>query len=292
MHPNPTPSVSIDDNPLAQSALWYASRNLRTVPLYGPTADGRCDCRKPDCKSPAKHPRTEHGLLDATLDRQKIIDWWTRWPRANIGIVTGRVSNLVVIDVDPRHGGTDTLERLLAEHGDYPPTREARTGGGGWHLYFTAPTEPIASGNGALGPGVDLKAEGGYVVAPPSIHISGGRYEWADPASEIVCAPLPDWVREVRARKASEANEPGWIAEVLADLREGTRNESLTKIAGWLRRYGATSADVVALLQPHAEDCGLTLDELFQIASHVGRYAPVAPSTPSVVRSHGGVAVE
>lgn len=113
------------------------------------------------------------GYLDATTDPDQIRAWWTRFPDANIGIACG-ASGLVVLDVDPRNRGEETLARLVAKHGELPVTLEARTGGSaqpGRHLYFRGELR-----KGVLGPGLDLQGAGAYVVAPPSVVVA--PYEW------------------------------------------------------------------------------------------------------------------
>lgn len=126
-----------------------------------------------------------NGYLDATTDETQIRDWWSRFPDANIGIACG-ASGLVVLDVDPRNGGEDTLSRLVAKHGPLPATLEARTGGSaqpGRHLYFRGDLR-----KGVLGPGLDLQGAGAYVVAPPSVVVA--PYEWTTGGEP---EPVPAW---------------------------------------------------------------------------------------------------
>ena len=172
-----------------ESALVYAESGWRVFPLHSPDQDGQCSCRKTDRHNVGKHPRTRHGFKDATTDETKVRRWWGKWPDANVGIATG--NGLVVLDVDPRHGGLDNLADLEDQYGPLPPTLTATTGGGGRHFHFTTPA-PVRS-KVALRPGVDIRGDGGYVVAPPSLHESGARYQWEN--SEPL-APLPDWLRE------------------------------------------------------------------------------------------------
>lgn len=142
--------------------------------------------------------------------------WWHRWPDANVAVATGSVSGLVVIDVDPRNGGEETLFRLQLEHDILPMTLESETGGGGRHLWYGQPELPVASG--MLGPGVELKGQRGLIVAPPSRHLSGDRYRWLDYTEPT--APLPSWV------PALVAGPPGSSSHDLAPLRtEAERNE-------------------------------------------------------------------
>ena len=171
-----------------ECALLYAGLGWRVFPLHS-MRDGVCSCGDASCTSPAKHPRTKRGCKDAVADEPQIRSWWTRWPDANVAIATGRDSGLVVIDVDPRHGGDDSWEVLKHELG-IPTTWEVRTGGGGVHAYFRYPElRAISSGAGKLGPGIDHRGNGGYVVAPPSNHASGGIYFWdvaeGEPMAEV-----------------------------------------------------------------------------------------------------------
>lgn len=125
--------------------------------------------------------------------------WWRRWPDANIGVATGGEAGLVVVDVDPRNGGEDGLHALVCRLGALPLTVCANTGGGGVHLYFRAP-RGLKLRCRVVGQGVDFKGEGGYVVAPPSVHASGQRYEWAPERSpwDLPLAELPAaWVDAV-----------------------------------------------------------------------------------------------
>ena len=169
-----------------EAALKYASCGWSLLPLHTPQVapNGvRCSCGAPpkSC-SIGKHPRTHHGHLDATTDPDKIRAWWQESPDANIGIATGARSGLVVIDVDPRHGGHYSLQDFEAQYGPLPDTLRVRSGGDdrGWHLYFRHPGRSVPSGTDVLGPGLDVLGDGGFIVAPPSLHESGRRYEIAD----------------------------------------------------------------------------------------------------------------
>lgn len=170
------------NTPTAKAALALAERGFAVFPLHTPDPKhaGGCSCRDRTCSSIGKHPRTIKGLHDATTDPEQIRRWWLMWPDANIGLATGRDlpggGYLAVLDIDPRNDGDSSVEELERKHGALPDTVIVRTGGGGWHHYFTS-AEPVRSRKD-LAPGVDLKAVGGYVVAPPSVHASGALYEW------------------------------------------------------------------------------------------------------------------
>lgn len=137
----------------------------------------------------------------ATTDEELIRQWWQRWPDHGVGIATGQVSGLFVVDVDVSDGkqGDDTLADLEATYGELPPTVEVVTGSGGRHLYFRWP-EGLVIRNDAgtrLGPGLDVRGEGGQVLAPPTRHPTGTHYRWeasGDPSDGVAVAEAPGWL--------------------------------------------------------------------------------------------------
>ncbi len=148
------------------------------------------------------------GFHDATTDPDQIRAWWERWLRANLGIHTGRASNLVVLDVDPRHRGDQSLEALEAKYGQLPDTLRVRTAGDGDHYYFAFPDVALRNSASVLDDGLDIRAEGGYVVAPPSI-VGGRAYTWLDEWGHDLTpvAPMPGWlVRLLRKPAARTVN--------------------------------------------------------------------------------------
>ncbi|MGB6830701.1 MAG: bifunctional DNA primase/polymerase [Terracidiphilus sp.] len=176
---------------LARSALEYAARGWLVIPLHSPTARG-CTCGRAECESPGKHPRTAHGLKDASRDPATIREWWERWPDANIGILTGPESGILVLDVDGKRGEESLID--LERRGCHlPDTYTVRTGGGGQHLYFLWPQGADArNSQSKIAPGLDFRGQGGIVVAPPSLHASGGLYEVNE--SAIPPVPCPEWL--------------------------------------------------------------------------------------------------
>lgn len=225
---------------MIEAALWYSQRRTRIFPLYGIDHRGCCECGDPDCGSPGKHPRTEHGLKDASADESVIRQWWKQWPNANIGMPTGAQVGVVVIDVDPRHGGMEALGALLHEHGELPPTREVHTGGGGSHLFFRCPNPSPRNSTNVLGQGLDIRAEGGYVVVPPSLHASGQRYRWVEDHQQLPPAPLPEWVQQQLTHSGAktegdDAPDRIDVASVLHGVSEGQRDNALFRTASKLR---------------------------------------------------------
>lgn len=214
-----------------------------------------------------KRPITTHGVKDASSDPAKAREWWTQNPDANVGIAAG--DGLVVVDIDPRNGGDKTLARLEKRYGPLPPTVEVITGGGGKHFYYSA--NGNAPGCGQLGPGVDIKSAGGYVVAPPSVHPETKRiYKWRKDHSpqKHERASLPDWVAD-HARDSSKDDDEA------AAITEGSRNQGLTSFAGTLRREGLSQAELeAALLALNESRCDppLPVKEVRQIARSIARY--------------------
>src|ERR1700722_19027250 len=179
----PASAGARNPDPLLLWALDYAGRGWPVfpvhVPVFGP--DGvavGCSCSKgPKCpeKDRGRHPRTAHGHKEATTDEATIRAWWTQWPGANIGIATGGAARLVILDADSLEA-INALFALQTAHGPLPFTCAVETGRGA-HFYLRAPEDTtIKSGAAVLGPGLDVRSEGGYVVAPPSFHASGKRY--------------------------------------------------------------------------------------------------------------------
>jgi hypothetical protein len=225
-----------------QAAYEYASLGWRVLPLWRPHR-GVCSCRKGrKCPTAGKHPRTRHGHADATTDRRRIEGW--KWESANVGIATGPGSGLLVIDVDPRNGGRESLADLEARLGKLPAGPMVATGGGGSHLYFCHPEVVVASRT--VAPGVEIKAARCFVVAPPSLHESGDHYRWERPPN----GPLPDlpakWShflagkdtnppcnREAeKQRKPRNRGNPSLPAEALDEQVERAIEETLPKRCG------------------------------------------------------------
>jgi hypothetical protein len=184
-------------------------------------------------------------------DAATLAHWARRWPLLNLGVVTGAVSGLVVIDVDPRHGGFESLAALERQHGALPATIEAETGGGGRHLYFVCPVPPPRNKAG-LAPGVDLRGEGGMVVAPPSLHPSGRPYRWR-PGHEpgaLRLAALPPWLaRLVEDRPAGRGHPAAhWRELVREGVEEGQRNATIASFAGHLLWHGVDAEVVLELM--------------------------------------------
>jgi hypothetical protein len=177
--------------------------------------------------------------------------WFHRREDLNIGIVTGERSGLVVMDVDPGHGGDDSLERIEALYGRLPSTVQAITGGGGRHIYFGHPGGVVRN-KVAILPGVDLRGDGGYVVAPPSLHVSGKRYVWEKGRApgEVEIASIPSWLMDLVRTGAGRAGHPHshWRRLVREGVPEGERNDAIASFAGHLLWHGVDPEITLELL--------------------------------------------
>lgn len=180
---------------------------------------------------------------------EQVAQWFSRWPNANIGIVTGEISNLVVLDIDPQHGGDASLERLERRFGPLPDTVEAATGGGGCHLYFAHPGGLIRNRAG-LAQGIDLRGDGGYIVAPPSIHPSGRAYAWkvGHSPEQAALAALPRWLLGAFGPARARRTLADWRQLVREGVPEGQRNSTIASLAGHLLWHQVDPEIVLELL--------------------------------------------
>jgi putative DNA primase/helicase len=126
-----------------------------------------------------KVPITKNGVKNASSAKEQVESWWSKSPSANIGIATGKINNLEVLDIDVKSGGIESLRRLIKRVGLLPTRTVVRTGSGGFHFYFSYSDRSYRNRTGLL-PGIDFKTDGGYVIGPPSIHESGGKYSFVD----------------------------------------------------------------------------------------------------------------
>lgn len=267
-------------NQLLEAALVYARRGWPVLPLHSITKD-HCTCGKPDCGSPAKHPRTEHGLTDASTEPSQLQAWWTQWPDANIGITTGRHSRIVVLDCDAKSGGPDRIRELMDINGAIT-TLTSLTGGGGQHWVFQAPPEPLRNTAGVIATGIDTRAEGGYIVAPPSIHLSGKKYEWDN---RVPIQPVPPWLLllwpshtpRLPATNGSgpHADAPMWVSQALSEgAPNHQRNATATRLIGYFHSKGIPRDVILATVRPFAEKCQppMELPELQRTLNSVTSY--------------------
>lgn len=245
---------------IVRAALLYAGRGIPVFPLHSVDASGRCSCRKPGCEDAGKHPRVKGGFHAATTDKSRITAWGNRWPDANLGIPTGERSGILALDVDQ----PPSLDELEAEHGKLPKTRAHSTGSGGMHYLFKYPAGvEIRNSTGKLGFGLDVRGEGGYIVAPPSA--TTRPYEVLD---DLPLAGPPEWLLvALRAPEKAVPGERRAAAPIFLDragevIAVGTRNRTLTSIAGRLHDGTRDRAGIEAeLLEINRRRCAEPLPE-------------------------------
>lgn len=222
---------------MVETAVRYASRGWSVIP---------CGQDKRPLVSWLRwqSERATEGLIR---------EWWGRWPEANVGIVTGSVSGIVVLDLDRGHAeGVDGL-RSVADAGLHlPPTPCVRTPSGGLHAYFRHPGKSVGNATG-LFPGVDVRGDGGYVVAPPST-TEHGRYEAVEQTRRVQMADLPEWVLRRRPSDTPIHSPDSWAAMWADVCPVGQRNATATRLAGHMAAHGIGVDEAEALLRLWSED--------------------------------------
>lgn len=260
---------NIERNTIFQAAIKYAKVNIPVFPVHS-IIDGTCTCKNKSCHHPGKHPITKHGYKDASTDLAIINQYWEQFPFANVAIATGKKSGLIVLDIDPRNGGEDSLNKLIKQCGSLPNTLTVISGSGGLHLYFSAPKEPIKSQSN-FRPGIDIQAENASIIAPPSDHISGNKYGFKNKDKP---AELPLYLLNLLPKKNQHV-ESSKENDTDGAIIEGTRNSTLTSIGGKLR-YAGEECNVIedALLSINKLRCvpPLEEDEVKKIAESICRY--------------------
>jgi hypothetical protein len=201
------------------------------------------------CRPRDKTPATPHGCKDATTDPDIIRRWWQQESKLNIGIACGEASGIFVVDIDGDDGEA-ALRQIEEQNTALPPTVEAITARGR-HLYFQWPGRPVPNSAGKIAPGIDTRGDGGYVLAPPSMHPSGRRYAWSVDTARIL-ATAPEWLL---ARIAAPANgipaatPPTEWRELVQGVAEGARNCSIARLAGYLLRHRIDPFVTIELLR-------------------------------------------
>jgi bifunctional DNA primase/polymerase-like protein/primase-like protein len=290
---NPAPPAPVPgaDAPIVDRALYYAALGWPVHPLHEPiTGDAfPCSCRSSKCGGPGKHPRLNGWQVNASTDPAQIQMWWTTWPTANIGIVTGSRSGICVLDIDPRNGGDVSFDALVQEHGKLPATVEAQTGGGGRHLLFQCPDGVVLHNRAGILPGIDFKGENGFIVVEPSLHKSGFRYGWemSSQPGAVEVAAAPPWLLTL-VKSKTNTNHATTTAAATAggSIPVGTRNTTFTSLAGTMQRRGMSEEAIIAALKEENRRCvddqgnaaPLDDEEICRIAASVARYEPSDPA--------------
>jgi putative DNA primase/helicase len=256
----------------------YLRLGLALFPVHYPVVNGttRCSCGNPDCDNAAKHPYARFapkGFKNASKD-PRAIRRWCEGPY-NVAVATGAVSGIVVLDVDPRHGGGHSLAALEDEHGTLPDTWRVLTGGGGEHHVFRHPRRFVPCSEGKIAAGLDVRGDGGYAIAPPSRHISGRAYAWdVDHHPEHVpLADMPDWLLALTAN--GEQPRRDWKQFALEPVPEGKRHAELRSLAGLLlyrlSREPHLAAQLLVAFNQTRCTPPLPEDELARIIDHAAQ---------------------
>ncbi|WP_163351830.1 bifunctional DNA primase/polymerase [Desulfovibrio sp. JC010] len=228
---------------LSEAALYYAKQGIPVFPCTG------------------KRPCVSGGFKSATTDANQITRWWQQFPQANIGSPTG--ANSFVLDIDPPHG-EESLAELERQNSLLPETLTQRTGSGGRHLFFMKPAEiEIRNSASKISKGLDIRGSGGYIILPPSIHVSGNPYQWIN---ESPLAEAPTWLIELISSGARSGSlKASSYAQSMLKAEEGTRNDSLNKVAFQVGKdiaSGKTGEDSVNDVAEAALKTGLGAQEI------------------------------
>lgn len=245
---------------MLDAAIRYAQLGLAVVPLNG------------------KIPVFRNWPEVATRDQVMISRWWKQNPRANIGIATGHKSDIFVVDIDPRHGGRQSWDDELLSRGKAPNTWQDITGGGGLHIFFRYPNFAVKNAQGIL-PGVDIRGDGGQVVAPPSIHPDTHQsYEWdgPEPIDRQSLAEAPQWLLDLLSPAPISLDKKS-LSEVPVKIPHGVQHQTLVSLAGMMRRLGLTDREIYpSLMEVNEQRCEKpgSAENIHQIAHSMMKYAP------------------
>jgi hypothetical protein len=256
------------------SALALAQKGYHVFPCHYITGTGVCSCGSESCHSPGKHPRTTDGFKSATTDDVTIRRWWESEPNANIGLRTGPESGVIVVDLDGPEG-IEAWEALVEQNGGCPETACARSGGGGEHKYFKYPADREIKGRSRIGgKPIDARGSGGYIVVPPSNHVSGNEYQWIKSILDRPPAEAPEWVLDLVTRKGKapqrgdEDNE-AWFNRVTGGLDlesdpgvpEGQRHDRACQLIGAHLGAGDEPSSILVLALEWGARCNPPMDQ-------------------------------
>lgn len=249
----------MDNKRMEESALFYAKLGFSVFPI----------------KYKSKVPLTVHGFKDASKDVGTIRNWWKANPNANIGLALGDMSNgifVIDLDIDKDRGvdGTETLRDWERAHKPLPDTANSITGRGGYHFFYHS-NSPVESRVKIL-PGIDIRGNGGYVVAPPSIHPNGNKYEWENSIEDYDITEVDDVVNALLAEGKSNKLVPFSMPD---KIEQGARNDTIYKMTCYLQSKGMSDETIrVAVESENQIRCVPPLDqgELDKIFASASKY--------------------
>jgi hypothetical protein len=281
-------------NTMLDAALAYLANEWSVFPVCTPIV-GRADrCiqghhGQSKCKNPGKEPLVKWGRYqDQLATREEVSQWWSRWPAANIGMATGELSDVVVVDLDGELAVAEATRR------GYDPGPWVRTGRvGGKHLYCRY--RPDAPTIFAKTSGIDFRGQGGYAVLPPSLHYTGVRYGWGETVRRGEPLPdLPRWIDELAQTNSSGGTRKQVEFEkLLVDgLSEGQRDQELFRAAAKLRGADVPYDFALKLIEWAAQTCQPPFDPeqaRAKVDSAYGRYTPNGTVAPTSIQVIGGL---
>jgi hypothetical protein len=238
---------------LLNEAKYLLSKNISIIPIKGRTGIDEADSKKPILAWKEYQDR---------LPRLDEVEFWFSHSKHNMAMVTGPISKVLVLDIDNKRNGLDSLK------GKFIPSTWEDSSPNGKHFYFqwTPTLKDKVTNDSDLLPGVDIRGEGGYVITAPSIGYSGTPYRWVKHPKNTLLAYPPAWLISLlktrgAAKELVSGNPHGWIADTLKGLERGApRHKSLIKVAGRLWHDGYSPSDITEILKLHVLSCGLTLD--------------------------------
>jgi hypothetical protein len=225
---------------MLQDAKYLLSQGISVIPIKGRTGNTEDEYKK---------PVISWKLFQQRLPSMKEIVEWFQFSRYNLAIVTGQISRLLVLDIDDRHNGMQSIANKVI-----PNTWQDKTPGGNhyyfrWHPTLNDKTTSVSN----LLPGVDIRGNGGYVIVPPSVGYNGLTYSWIKSPKNTPLAYPPPWLLDAinkQVRIVEVANKQGWIAEALAGVKEGNRDQTFIRLAGRFWHDGLEAEEIFELLKP------------------------------------------
>lgn len=260
------------------SALEYLHQGYSVFPICSP-AMGKHSHGGGECKNVGKRPMVKWEAFQTRLPTiEEIRTWWARWPQANIGLATGALSRVVVLDAD-----SGDAKKLAMDQGGVDRTPAVFTGKpGGIHFWLAHPGDEV-SNFARKRPGLDFRGDGGYVLVPPSRHASGAYYRWVDGTADLDPAPIPSWLHDLLSGKTADTSgsesgtAPLDLNTVIAGIPEGGRDDAMWRLAGKLRGDNVQRQYAELIVRQAARACDPAFDEDIALEKVARAYATYQP---------------
>lgn len=248
---------------MLKEAKYLLSQGIGVIPIWG-----RETLQEDKFKSSVIPWKEYQKRLPSMVE----ITQWFQSKRYNMAIVCGQVSKLICFDIDTRHDGFKSVADKK-----FPKTWQDQSPNGG-HYYFrwNSSFESLDTKVINILPGCDLQGNGSYIICPPSVGFSGQEYKWINSPEHSQLAYPPSWLLDLITNKGKEikvGNQQGWIGEALANVKEGTRDNTFFKLAGRFWHDGLQAEEIIELLKPHAERVGYSFEELHAKVEQIKKYS-------------------